>query len=121
MLKPKDKGGASIKSAREMNWALLVKLSWRIMNGVGEIWSEVMRAKYGVKEDDGAHFRERERVSQIWRGAVWRAELSRKGFVWDVRNEERTRFWKDIWLGSKPLIEEGVNVVRLEQEDLKVA
>lgn len=49
------------------------------------------------------------------------AELLRKELVWVVRNGERTQFWKDVWLGTKPLIAEGGAVVELDQEGLKVA
>lgn len=33
LIRPKDLGGANLKSAKEMNWALLAKLSWRILTG----------------------------------------------------------------------------------------
>lgn len=73
-----------------------------------------------MKDDDGAYFRGRQQASQVWKGAVWGAELLRKGIIWDVRNGERVRFWKDVWLGSRPLIEEGVGIVDQDQEDCKV-
>lgn len=41
------------------------------MNGEGEISSNVVRVKYVVKDDDGAHFRGRQRTPQVWKGIVW--------------------------------------------------
>lgn len=121
LLKPKEQGGANIKSAREMNWALLAKLAWRIMAGDGEIWSNVIRAKYGVKESDGAHFRGRQRASQVWKGAIWGAELLRQGMVWEVSNGETVRFWKEVWVGRKPFIEQVGAAVDQEHVDCRVA
>lgn len=45
-----------------------------------------MKAKYGVKSEDGAHPRMRQGVSQIWRGVVWGAELLRSGLRWEVHD-----------------------------------
>lgn len=49
----------NLKSAIEMNWALLAKLAWRLMTSEGEIWAEVMKAKYGVRSHDGAQLKTR--------------------------------------------------------------
>lgn len=91
------------------------------MTSEGSVWREVLKAKYGLNEEDGAHFRGRQRASQIWKGAVWGAELLRKGLVWTVRNGECTCFWTDTWLGKRPLMEERGDVVHQDEACLKVA
>lgn len=67
------------------------------------------------------HFKERSRPSHILRGILWGAELLKKGLRWEVRDGRRVSFWKDAWLGDKPLLEEATSVVGLEQEGKRVA
>lgn len=62
----------------------------------------MLRSKYGVAADE-AHFKQKRRSSQIWKGVLWGAELLRQGLRWEDGNGERIFFWKDIWLGNKPL------------------
>lgn len=81
LIKPKEFRGANLMLAREMDWALFAKLAWRIMTCEGKVWRDVMKAKYGIRDGDGAHFGGRHRASQIWRGVVWGAELLWKGPV----------------------------------------
>lgn len=98
-------GCVNVKSARDMNCAMLAKLAWRVMTYSGRLLCEVLGSKYGLNEDDGVHFRDRQRCSQIWKGAIWGAEMVREGLKWDVRNGKGVVFWKDIWLGQRPLWE----------------
>lgn len=49
LIKPKELRGANLKSAKEMNWALLPKLAWRLLTCEGEVWAENMKSKYGVR------------------------------------------------------------------------
>lgn len=53
----------NLKSAKEMNWALLAKLAWILLTNEGEVWAEVMKAKYRVRLQDEAHFKLWQRVS----------------------------------------------------------
>lgn len=50
---------------------MLAKLAWRLLMCEGEIWYNVIMAKYGVKVEDGAYFRVRQRASHIWKGVTW--------------------------------------------------
>lgn len=71
LIKPKEKGSANLRPAREMNWSLLAKLAWRLLTSEGSVWGEVVIAKYGLKKEDEAYLRDRQRASQIWKGAFW--------------------------------------------------
>lgn len=96
LTKPKEYGRATLRKAREMNWALLAKLAWKVMTSEGQTWCDVLRSKYGVKNEGRAHFRDRQRSSQIWKEVSWGAELLRKGPLWEVRNGRSAFFWKDV-------------------------
>lgn len=43
LIRPKEIGGANIKSAKMMNWAMLAKLAWRLLSGESRVWSHVIR------------------------------------------------------------------------------
>src|SRR4051812_11970252 len=79
LCKPKDFGGANLKSAMDMNRALMAKLAWRLLNDSGETWCTVLRSKYAVGVDDGIHFKNKYLSSQVWKGVRWGAGLLRIG------------------------------------------
>lgn len=60
-----ETGGANMKSAKYLNMAMLAKLGWRMLSNMEELWSHVLRSKYKVKDEDGAHFREKKKCSNI--------------------------------------------------------
>lgn len=70
LCKPKNLGGANLKAARDMNQVLLAKLGWRILACSGDVWREVLRAKYGVVTEDDAHFRGKQKSTLIWKGVL---------------------------------------------------
>lgn len=80
----------------------MVKLAWRMLFKVGDVWSSMLRAKYAVKEEDGLQLRSKSQSSQIWKGILWGADLLRRGMVWEVRNGRRIDFGRDNWLDRKP-------------------
>lgn len=89
---PKSLGGANLKVAETMNWALLAKQAWRLMNCSRENLVEVLKAKYGYSADDSAFFKNKQRSSQKWKGITWGAELLRRGLRWKLKNVRRTAF-----------------------------
>lgn len=112
--------GGDLKVAQKMNWTLLAKLVWRMLNCEGELWCEALKAKYGVSKGDGDHFRTKDRMSQVRKAVVWVTELLRRGLQWEVYNGGRVFFWKDNWLGPKPL-QSRMGMVEEELRGVKVA
>lgn len=53
----KKQGGANLKHAKDMNQALLAMMAWRLLLRANSPWCSVLIAKYGIKEEDGAHFK----------------------------------------------------------------
>lgn len=39
LIKPNEMGGINLKVAKEMNWAVLAKLAWRLLSCEGEVWT----------------------------------------------------------------------------------
>lgn len=79
LTKAKVDGGANIRRAKEMNWALLAKLAWRTLKCTDQTWRQVIAAKYKVNYADGAHFRGKHCASQVWKGIVWGGCAIEKG------------------------------------------
>lgn len=57
LTRTKRLGGANLKAAKLMNWALLAKLAWRVLTSRGELWCEILRSKYGMDEETGHNSR----------------------------------------------------------------
>lgn len=104
-----------MKKARDMNQALLAKLAWTVLACPGVVWHEVLRAKYGVADVDGAYFRGKQNSTLIWRGVVcvWGGgcQLLRRGLRKEVTNGRCMQFWKDVWLEEDSLWERSLTPV----------
>lgn len=78
----------------------------------------VLRAKYGVREEVGLAMKVKQKSSQIWKGVLWGAELLHKGVRWTVGNGKAVVFWRDRWLGDKPLSE--VTHAQIGEDELEM-
>lgn len=79
LIKTKKLGGANLGSAKAMNMALLAKFGWWVLICPGKLWCKVIRSKYGVHEEDKAHWKDRQRSSHIWKGDTLGFWASLKG------------------------------------------
>jgi len=105
--KPLQERGLGVNELRSFNLALLVKWKWRLMNGEGGKWKEVIVFKYGIASD----------ISQVklkYQSWWWR-DLAKtcgdgneegwfqKAFEWKVGNGITVWFWEDVWLQTTTL------------------
>lgn len=49
-----------------MNKALLAKLGWRVITGGKDEWCNILRNKYGMKEEGMVEFAPKHRASLVW-------------------------------------------------------
>ncbi|GJW20453.1 RNA-directed DNA polymerase, eukaryota, reverse transcriptase zinc-binding domain protein [Tanacetum coccineum] len=108
VLAAKEKGGLGVSSLFALNRALLMKWFWRFYSHNDSLWSRVIKAIYGV---DG----EVNKVSKYATRSCWRdiinevrklkdQGINMRDFMYiKVGNGKTTKFWDDIWIGSKPL------------------
>lgn len=111
-------GGAGIRSSENMNKCQLAKLGWHLLTCREEVWCQVVREKYGLKEGIPPNFKHKQHESHIWKGVVWGSELLRDGLRWNVRNGRSVYFWSDCWIGDDKLINQ--RLIGIDREELKV-
>lgn len=104
LCRPKDRGGFGLRKAEGMNQALLAKLGWRMMTQGEELWSKIIRQKYGFNDDGPVTFKHKQRASPTWRGLEWASKLLCSGLRWRAVTGSRIRFWKDVWIDDHPLL-----------------
>ncbi|XP_042481025.1 uncharacterized protein LOC122061674 [Macadamia integrifolia] len=99
--KPTREGGLGIRRLRDVNFACLCKLAWKIKHG-NSLMSVFFRARF--LKIDGS-LKTTYLSSSIWPGLkkVWRWVQSHE--QWTVGNGQRINFWKDSWLGKKSIEE----------------
>ncbi|KAE8820418.1 Heparanase-like protein 2 [Hordeum vulgare] len=98
---PKDRGGLGIPASRRMNVALMLRWVWRILQGDGDLWLQLIEAKYlqgrpllACSLATG---------SQFWKSIQGIKSDIRLGLRVSAGNGSGTQFWLDPWLDGEPL------------------
>uniref|UniRef100_A0A8I7BI37 Reverse transcriptase zinc-binding domain-containing protein n=1 Tax=Hordeum vulgare subsp. vulgare TaxID=112509 RepID=A0A8I7BI37_HORVV len=98
---PKDRGGLGILASRRMNVALMLRWVWRILQGDGGLWLQLIKAKYlrgrpllACSLANG---------SQFWKSIQSIKHEIRLGLRISVGDGSGTQFWVDPWLEGEPL------------------
>ena len=104
----KAQGGLGIRSMRKMNIAMLAKLGWRFCFDQDSLWVQVMAGKYAKGSPSLHRLVHKHSSSNCWRGIVAASMLLRLRLCSKVYNGKKTLFWRDVWLGDTPLLDQGV-------------
>ncbi|GKE14388.1 RNA-directed DNA polymerase, eukaryota, partial [Tanacetum coccineum] len=107
VLAAKDKGGLGVSSLYALNRALLFKWVWRFLSKDNSVWSRLISSIHGDNFSNVAASH-----SSLWK-TISREILSIKSQGIDlishcrirVDNGSSTKFWKDPWIGDKPLFQ----------------
>ncbi|KAJ9551745.1 hypothetical protein OSB04_015790 [Centaurea solstitialis] len=120
-VKPLLKGGLNIGCIKNMNRALLAKWWWRFRVGGVSLWGRVIKNIYG--KDGGFGVGEgayRGGWGSVWKGIIGvGACLDELGINFSgsfrkvVGDGGETRFWKDCWMGDRPLARDFPRLSRL--------
>ncbi|CAA7029674.1 unnamed protein product [Microthlaspi erraticum] len=104
--RPKREGGLGIRSSKDMNLALVVKVGWRLLQDEHSLWARVVRKKYKLGDlHDRTWLIPKSTWSALWRGvARGLKEVIWPGHRWVVGDGEQIQFWLDSWLSDRPLI-----------------
>jgi hypothetical protein len=111
--KPKCQGGLGVRDVGKVNYSLLIKWRWRLLQNDAAFWKVILVAKYGPLIRHKVHWV----GSSIPNGAsAWWKDVCgidlKDGVSWFGQNISRkienglsTRFWLDCWMGNSPLCE----------------
>jgi hypothetical protein len=99
--RPKDQGGLGILDLQLQNKCLLAKWLVNLLNTEG-IWQSLLTNKY-LNSKSLTQVTAKPHDSHFWRGLMRiKDEVLAKG-SFDIKDGTNTRFWKDTWVGDKPL------------------
>ncbi|XP_045802983.1 uncharacterized protein LOC123896664 [Trifolium pratense] len=108
---PKKKGGLGVRDIRMVNISLLAKWRLRLLHDEQAVWKEVLKSKYVVgvvgKTELGEEYKP-------WFASLWWRDICSIGsnlnhnwfdqsVVKKLGNGMCTSFWKDTWVGDRPL------------------
>jgi hypothetical protein len=111
--KPKCQGGLGVRDVGKVNYSLLIKWRWRLLQNDAAFWKVILVAKCGPLIRHKVHWV----GSSIPNGAsAWWKDVCgidlKDGVSWFGQNISRkienglsTRFWLDCWMGNSPLCE----------------
>jgi hypothetical protein len=108
---PRSQGGLGVRDVGKVNSNLLIKWRWKLLEGEDAVWKDILVAKYGSIVRHKVHWSGSE-ISN--RSSCWWKDLCsvdlHDGVSWFANNVTRkigmgssTLFWKDSWLGHRPL------------------
>ncbi|GLJ43812.1 hypothetical protein SUGI_0912170 [Cryptomeria japonica] len=100
----KAMGGLGTRKVSRFNKALMIKISWKLLNKDAD-WSRIIRAKCLGNWDFSFVLKEEglPRGSKIWNNILSCRDPLSHGLRWLIGNGMNILFWEDCWLGEKPL------------------
>lgn len=119
--KSKDFGGLGIRKLEPMNRAFLAKLGWRLIQDEDCLWIQIFKAKYSILSTDCTMWKPKTNMSNAWKGILRAVPILVKGIRKSVRNGKNTAFWRDTWLGDRPLYQLATSLVPWSDMDRPVS
>ncbi|KAE8821568.1 ABC transporter G family member 37 [Hordeum vulgare] len=96
--KPRDQGGLGIMSSKRLNITLLTKWLWRIANGDGGFWLDIIRSKY--LQGQPLAFCQHCGGLQFWQSVIHLLPVLCIGSSISIGSGSNTLFWYDQWAGE---------------------
>ncbi|KAJ1417011.1 Ribonuclease H-like superfamily [Sesbania bispinosa] len=101
---PKSKGGWGFQNLHSFNKAMIMKLSWGLVNKPSALWVRVLRSKYRCGSNYIPRIASRANASNAWRRIVATWDIFSQGMRWNIGNGESVSVWHDRWLHSNVVI-----------------
>lgn len=118
---PRAQGGLGLRKSRNMNRAFLAKMGWRMAKEKNNLWSIVLRNKYGDRETGLTAIKPKKGASNLWQGLNTVKDLLINGSKKQPITGNDTMFWSDKWIENNPLKEMRINNGRQDYEDITVS
>lgn len=104
--RPKEEGGLGFHGLRLLNQSYMMKLGWRLVQHGDQLWSRVLRSKYGCGVHSLPVVAVRPRASHTWRGLAKAWHHVQQSTHWVLNNGHKIRFWQDCWVPGLGKLEE---------------
>ncbi|CAN1301034.1 Putative ribonuclease H protein At1g65750 [Linum perenne] len=101
MCKPKSLGGLGLRSAHDLNMALLMKVAWGLLARSDELWARVLVSKYLNRTDHGWVLKRKFGYLNLWRGVLKAWQNTLNGVRWSIMDGRGAKFWMDQWVDSR--------------------
>ena len=108
---PKALRGLGVSNLALKNISLLSKWLFKLLNEEGR-WQQLLKNKY-LGHKSLTQISRRPDDSHFWSGLMNIKDQFLRWGHFQVRNGHATRFWKDIWLTSRPLSEQFPNLFNI--------
>lgn len=93
----KKEGGLGFWNFKDINYALLAKLGWKLAVGDESLWCEIIQAKY-VKEKSFFEIQKIKGSSPGWKGIISSKQFLLSGACYKIGNGLKVNPWKEPWL-----------------------
>lgn len=112
LCQPKFVGGLGFKLCKDVNYALLAKLGWKVAGDDDRLWCRILRAKF-VKGRSFFDIKMSKGCSSGWHGILSSRKFLMKGACYKIGNGLKVNPWNDQWLpeleGKISKLKEGVD------------
>lgn len=120
--KPKAWGGLSLRSARNINQATLMKVAWDLTSRRDDLWVEVVRSKYKCGKDLMPNIDCNRAGSNLWRGICGAWKGVQQNLVWRISRGYSINVWNSLWIPEKgKIIDHARGLVNDNEAGLTVA
>jgi len=93
---PKKFGGLGLRKTAAVNLAFLAKLAWKFLTTPGNLWVQMISAKYG-NPDRFFTCKTRQSDSWVWKCILRLRPFIKQGLRWKLGNGKSINFWTDAW------------------------
>lgn len=93
---PKGMGGLGLRSLKELNSALVMKMVWKIAQGSNSPWAQVLRAKYYLRSEFWPSTRTY-RCTKLWKNIIQTKAVLRNHILWELGSGEGVPVFSEPW------------------------
>lgn len=93
---PKGMGGLGLRSLKEMNMALVLKIAWKVATGTSSPWAVTLQAKYYPITGFWASTRTHS-CTMLWRNMVTFKPMLQVHLAWKIGTGESVKAFMQPW------------------------